>query len=182
MSSREIPLPNSMTSYQTHVVASWVQGLSWTAALYLTVWPTRKRLGGAALLWFIGSLVASGTQAYALLAAVAFMTSFSSRSFPLSAILIPFVSFGLVWIEAALLRPSVRQETAMRVGRILLLGVSPALQLLPVVFSISRGVSSSPLDAEWLAPVVLWFLIRLQMGNQRGAVPQVPPQPASEMG
>ena len=132
-----------MTSYQTHVVASWVQGLSWTAALYLTVWPTRKRLGGAALLWFIGSLVASGTQAYALLAAVAFMTSFSSRSFPLSAILIPFVSFGLVWIEAALLRPSVRQETALRVGRILLLGVSPALQLLPVVISISRIAEGS---------------------------------------
>lgn len=124
--------------------------------------------------------MASGTHGYALIAAVAFMTSFSSRPFPLSAILIPLVSFGLIWIEAALLRSSVRQETAMRVGRILLLGVSPALQLLPTVISVSRGVSSSPLDAEWLAPVVLWFLIRLQMGNLPGAVPQDPSQPMTD--
>lgn len=180
MSFREIPLPNSMNSYQSQVVASWVQGVAWTAALFLSVWPTRKRLGIAALLWFVGSLVASGTHGYSLIAGVAFMTSFSSRPFPLSAILFPLVSFGLIWIEAALLRPSVRKETAMRVGRILLLGVSPALQLLPSVISISRGVFQSPLDAEWLAPVLLWFLIRLQTGNLPGAFPEESFQPVSE--
>lgn len=167
-----------MHSYQSHVIATWVQGLSWTAALFLALWPTRRRLGIAALLWLIGSLVSSGLQGYALLAGVALVTSFSSRSFPLTGILFPLVSFGLIWVEAALLRPSVRQETALRVGRILLLGVGLVLRLLPAAVSIPRGVSQSPLDEEWLAPVLLWFLIRLTMGNLRGADPQDPPQPA----
>jgi hypothetical protein len=165
-----------MHSYLSHVIATWVQGLSWTVALFLASWPTRRRLGLAAFLWLVGSLVSSGLQGYALLAGVALVTSFSSQSFPLTGILFPLVSFGLIWVEAALLRPSVRQETALRVGRILLLGVGLVLRLLPPAVSIPRGVSQSPLDEEWLAPVLLWFLIRLQLGNLRGAVVHGPPR------
>ena len=50
------PDPDFHELYQSHVVASWVQGLGWTAALFLSAWPTQRRLGIAALLWLLGGL------------------------------------------------------------------------------------------------------------------------------
>ncbi len=100
---------------------------------------------------------------------VALGTAFRSGPFPILGWLIPMISMGLIVGEAILLRPSIRQDTALRLGRILLLGVEAVFHLLPHVGPLLRGISEFPLGLDWLAPVLLWFLIREQQGRLLGS-------------
>jgi|JI10StandDraft_1071094.scaffolds.fasta_scaffold180141_2 hypothetical protein len=161
-----------MFPYPLHLFDSWIQGLTWIAVLLLTLWPTRRRLTVASVLWLLASLLKSGSAGYSLFVGVAMVMSYSSRSFPVLAWLLPLVSLGVVFAEASLLRSSVRPDAAMRVGRILLLVVDPALQLVPHVGSFLRGIPDFPLGVVWLVPVLLWFRIREQQSGLYGGHPE----------
>jgi hypothetical protein len=137
-------------------IAGWIAAASFLSAFILTFWPSRVRSGIAALLFSGGILAKLSAHAYSFYLALNInsgLVRLSPLWWVLPALL---VCYGIA--ASALLWPSIGQEHALRLGKILHLLIAPPL-IAALVFPWYHEHRRA-FDLTWLVYAILWFRIR----------------------
>ena len=142
--------------------AYWIAGIGFFAAFVLTFWPGRVRSALAAALYGIAIIACLSVPAYFRFTSVriAYSLSASYERFPPLGWLMPILFIGFGIAATALLWPSIPQQTAMRLGKILHLLVFPPVFLILLVAAFQAKGTASPYGVKWLVYALLWFRIR----------------------
>ncbi len=145
----------------TGIAASVALGI----AFILTLWPSRGRLAASAVLYAIGFLSGITFSVYftgGFAWTVSGLSPMSVDSSPVLVLLVgllrPMLAVGYSLGAVALLWPSIPQEKALRLGKLLHLTVGlPAAGLAGLC---PLSTVASAFGVGWLAYVLLWFRIR----------------------
>lgn len=146
--------------------AAVVGSLALISAFMLTLWPGKRRLTVAAVLYGVGVLASMAPSIYHgfLLVRISYgLTDSDPNPIALVWLIWPLWAVSYPVAAAALLWPSIPQEKALRWGKFLHI----AIGLPPMLIQI---LSTSPVYAKafglsWVAYTVVWFCIR---ENHRG--------------
>ena len=133
-------------------ITNWIACITFFAAFVLTLWPDRRRSCWAAASFSLGLLARLIYLAIYYFSAV----TDGGDSHPTECLVIS--AWVLVYAVAAvwLLWPSIPQQRALRLGKILHLVVLP-----PLVIWLDVGwADMNPFNLTWLLYAVLWFRIR----------------------
>jgi hypothetical protein len=145
------------------VRSTWLAGILFFAALILTCWPRRCCSIWAAVLYAVGILVRLGLLAYAFIIRVGIGYGASDSGAPnriaLWGLTIPVGLVVYAVAASALLWPTVSQEKALLLGKILHLCFFPPLVLF-LLFLSQPAFGPHPFELAWLVYPVLWFRIR----------------------
>jgi hypothetical protein len=146
-------------------ITGFAASMAFIVAFAFTIWPGRKRLVAAAIIYVIGILNGMAFRALLIPSFANIVSGLSRMNVSNDATLIKVL--GMIWpawlfiyalSASALLWPQIAQEKALRLGTIVhfAIGLPPAL---------SYGVSNiSPVGTAfgvgWLVYALLWFRIR----------------------
>jgi hypothetical protein len=142
-------------------VAGLVAGVVFITAFILTLWPGRRRLVTAAVLYAVGLLACMGCFAYFTGGFTWMMYGMSDTGSPK-----PIAFVGLIWpiwavgyagVAIAFLWPSISQKKALWWGKIVHLVIG-----FPFIATHTFGGSDhAPVfEVGWLVYALLWFRIR----------------------
>jgi hypothetical protein len=145
------------------VRSTWLVGIVFFAALVLSCWRRPWSSISAAVLYALGILIRLGFLAYAFTVRVEIgygaSDSGSANSAALWGLVVP-VGLSVYAVAATvLLWPTVSQEKALLLGKILHLCFFPPLVLF-LLFISQPAFAPHPFELSWLVYPVLWFRIR----------------------
>jgi hypothetical protein len=158
-------MSNPQRLYDIGRLAGLAASIALTVAFILTLWPGRRRLAAAAVLYAMGVLSGIAFSVYftgGFAWTVSGLSGMGTDSSPVLILLAGLLRTALAIVyavgAAALLWPSIGQEKALRFGKLLHLAVGlPAAALAglcplsPLAFAFGVG---------WLVYALLWFRIR----------------------
>lgn len=146
-------------------ITGLIASVAFVIAFILTLWPSRSRLAASAVLYVIGFLSGITFSVYftgGFAWSISSLSRMSTESSPVLILLLglvrPAFAVGYALGAAVLLWPSIPQEKALRLGKLLHLAVGlPAAGLAGL-----RPLSpvASAFGVGWLVYVLLWFRIR----------------------
>jgi hypothetical protein len=143
---------------QTSVLA----GIIFSISFILTLWPGRRRLMTAAVLYCVGILVAMGFIVYftCILVWMGYGLSDSGRPntiallgliWPIWATAYPIIAIIFLW-------PSIPQKKALLWGKVV--HVVIGLPIIVATHALNRATFAYGLEVGWLTYTLLWFRIR----------------------
>lgn len=156
---------NSHSIYSIGQLTGFVASVILIAAFILTLWPGRKRLATAAVLYVVGIMSGLSFTVYFYIDRAQMLYGLSSMSVSGSPVAIavveairPIAVVGYAFAASALLWPSIPQQKALRGGKIVHLGIGLPLAMLASLTPLSSATFA--FGVGWLVYSLLWFRIR----------------------
>jgi hypothetical protein len=140
---------------------SWISGVAFLVAFVITLWPSRKTICLASILWAVGSLADAGLSAFSMYAQGGISFAFSTHGgFPLFALVLPLLSLSSIVSAGVLLLPRVSKEKARKGALVIFLIALPLVVVVPWLAYFRQGMHRFPFGIGWLGMPLLWFRIR----------------------
>jgi hypothetical protein len=141
---------------------SLLAGIIFSISFILTLWPGRRRLIAAAVLYSAGILITMGFIVYYICFFMRMIYGLSDSGhannisplgliWPMWAIAYPCLAIAFLW-------PSIAQKRALWWGKIVHLAIG--LPIIIATHALNRTTFAYGLEVGWLAYALLWFRIR----------------------